>query len=66
MLQQGAVSLSQLFMGALFRIPSYQRAYSWTEKQHEDLWNDLYSVFASGPTGSNHFLGTIVLEPGLV
>ncbi|MCL0057654.1 DUF262 domain-containing HNH endonuclease family protein [Dehalococcoidales bacterium] len=63
MLQQGAVSLSQLFMGALFRIPSYQRAYSWTEKQHKDLWDDLYSVFASSPTGSNHFLGTLVLEP---
>jgi len=27
--------------GRLFKVPAYQRDYSWTEEQWEDLWTDI-------------------------
>lgn len=39
-----------------FRIPHYQRAYSWTWDQIDDLWDDLVENAARG-----HFLGSLVL-----
>lgn len=48
-----------------FVIPIYQRTYSWTAKECQELWNDILR------TGSNnditaHFLGSIVyIEKGL-
>lgn len=39
-----------------FRIPHYQRPYSWTSEQADDLWDDLTENASSG-----HFLGSIVL-----
>lgn len=47
-----------------FLIPIYQRTYSWTEKQCEQLWDDVISA-ATKDTPS-HFLGSIVyVEEGL-
>lgn len=40
-----------------FRIPPYQRPYSWTTEQVDDLWNDLVDNLGSG-----HFLGSIVMS----
>lgn len=40
-----------------FRIPPYQRPYSWTYEQVDDLWEDLRD---NAPTG--HFLGSIVMS----
>lgn len=40
-----------------FRIPPYQRPYSWTFEQVDDLWGDLLDNAPSG-----HFLGSIVLS----
>jgi uncharacterized protein with ParB-like and HNH nuclease domain len=40
-----------------FRIPPYQRPYSWTSKQVDDLWEDLRDQAAHG-----HFMGSIVLS----
>jgi len=39
-----------------FRIPHYQRPYSWTSEQVDDLWDDLLENAATG-----HFLGSLVL-----
>lgn len=39
-----------------FRIPHYQRPYSWTSEQVDDLWGDLIENAATG-----HFLGSLVL-----
>ena len=39
-----------------FRIPHYQRPYSWTSEQVDDLWDDLIENAATG-----HFLGSLVL-----
>lgn len=52
------LTLSELLQNRLFRIPSYQRPYSWQSKQREDLFNDLLSVHSE--EGSFHFMATIV------
>ncbi|MDO4182207.1 MAG: DUF262 domain-containing protein [Coriobacteriia bacterium] len=42
---------------ARMAIPVFQRVYSWTEWQCEELWND---ICAAGATGEAHFIGSIV------
>lgn len=42
-----------------FAIPVFQRDYSWTETQCEQLWQDLVSV-AADQTPRSHFLGSVV------
>ena len=52
-------SIGMLLQGRLFRIPEYQRAYSWQEKQRDDLFRDIEKVAGSG-NDSTHFMATIV------
>lgn len=53
------VTIGELFEGRLFRIPDYQRGFSWSEKELDALWKDLNDI-----TGvSMHFTGIISLEP---
>lgn len=48
-----------------FIIPIYQRTYSWTEKQCEQLWHDIIQV-AKNKEIPSHFIGSIVyIEKGL-
>jgi uncharacterized protein with ParB-like and HNH nuclease domain/predicted transport protein len=48
-----------------FIIPIYQRTYSWTPKQCEQLWNDILRAGRS-ETIPGHFVGSIVyVEKGL-
>jgi uncharacterized protein with ParB-like and HNH nuclease domain len=42
-----------------FVIPVFQRDYSWTEPQCEQLWNDLLLI-AKDPTSRGHFIGSVV------
>lgn len=52
-------SLSALFgEGALFRIPDYQRGYSWEMLQFEDFWKDLTNI----PEGRSHYTGMLSLK----
>lgn len=46
--------------GRLYRVPPYQRDYSWTEEQWEDLWNDLIEVAAKPE--ETHYMGALVIE----
>ena len=43
---------------AQFIIPIYQRQYSWTSAQCEQLWNDIYRAGSTGLEG--HFIGSVV------
>ncbi|OGW50631.1 MAG: hypothetical protein A2V62_11570 [Nitrospirae bacterium RBG_19FT_COMBO_58_9] len=52
-------TVGQLLSGRLFKIPQYQRAYSWGRKQREDLLQDIEKVYKAGPDAS-HFMATIV------
>lgn len=56
--QSGPETLGELFDGFWFEVPEYQRYYSWTEEQLEDLWTDLKTL----PEGKDHFFGTIILQ----
>lgn len=52
-------SLSELLHNRLFRIPQYQRAYSWGSKQRRDLFDDIRNSYEKkGDMG--HFMATIV------
>jgi hypothetical protein len=47
--------------GRVFRVPAYQRDYSWGEEQWEDLWADIVDLRMSA--GSRHYMGALVVEP---
>jgi len=51
------LSVAKLLEGRLFRIPEYQRAYSWQSRQREDLFNDIEESHRSG---REHFMATLV------
>lgn len=52
--------LADLLERKLFRVPSYQRPYSWTTKQREDLFNDIKILSECTDTSRHHFMATIV------
>lgn len=47
--------------GLTYRIPAFQRDYSWDEEEWEDLWRDLTAVLQDGGE-SAHYMGYLVLE----
>jgi hypothetical protein len=46
--------------GKLYRVPPFQRDYSWEEEQWEDLWNDLMELRAT--PDERHYMGALVVE----
>jgi len=58
-IQPQHVTLDQLLYGRLFRIPQYQRTYSWHKKQRQDLFGDIWRTWAVGKERS-HFMATVV------
>lgn len=57
-IQPRFMPLSDLLANRLFRIPQYQRAYSWTKKQRGDLFDDIQSLRSAPDT--THFMSTVV------
>jgi Protein of unknown function DUF262 len=53
------LTVGNLLAGRLFKVPEYQRAYSWQTKQREDLFRDIEKVSESG-SDSTHFMATVV------
>ena len=53
------VPFIELLNGRLFRIPKYQRAYSWQGKQRRDLFEDIKRI-SHAPGDRDHFMATIV------
>ena len=39
-------SLTEIFNEKFFRIPDFQRGYSWQEPQLKDFWDDLINLKA--------------------
>ena len=68
-MQVRETNLKQLVQGEKqFRVPLWQRQYTWRTVDHRLLWRDIseqYSrmVSPSGTSDSGHFLGSIVLSP---
>jgi len=46
--------------GKTYRVPPYQRDYSWVEEQWEDLWNDIVEL-RDNPE-ERHYMGALVVE----
>ena len=51
-------SLDEIFNKRLFRIPDYQRGYSWEKDQLEDFWDDLERL----EDGKDHYTGLLTLK----
>ena len=57
-IQPGYLTLDELLAKRLFRIPHYQRAYSWERKHRRDMFKDIKKL-SDNPT-SFHFMSTVV------
>ncbi len=51
-------SLTEIFNEKFFRIPDFQRGYSWEEAQLEDFWDDLVNL----KRDSIHYTGLLTIE----
>lgn len=58
MAEEQLQSISKIFIEKLFRIPDYQRGYSWGKKQLNEFWDDLEQL----NDNKNHYTGVITLE----
>ena len=47
--------------GRRFKVPPFQRDYSWSEEQWEDLWNDILALRSAAD--DRHYMGALVVEP---
>ena len=56
-IQPQLLTLAKLLNDRLFYIPNYQRAYSWTERQRKDLFEDIKRVDSKG---DDHYMAAIV------
>jgi len=54
------LSISKIFKDRFFKIPDYQRGYSWELKQLKDLTEDILNLLN---TQHKHYTGTIVASP---
>jgi uncharacterized protein with ParB-like and HNH nuclease domain len=46
--------------GKIYRVPPFQRDYSWQAENWEDLWQDILTLYDD--PGSSHYMGAIVLQ----
>lgn len=59
MIEPRYATLQTLFSDRVFRIPHYQRFYSWQSKQRLDLFSDLKNLAERG-NDNHHFMATVV------
>ncbi len=60
LLDTKTVSLGEIFgNGKIYRVPPFQRDYSWGEEQWDDLWTDVLHIYQSG---GQHYMGAVVLQ----
>ncbi len=53
------LSLTEIFNQKIFRIPDFQRGYSWEESQLDDFWDDLQNLKSE----KVHYTGLLTVEP---
>lgn len=53
-------TLNEVLRDRLFRVPPYQRGYSWTEKERADLFQDLHTLREL--RRDEHFMATLVFR----
>lgn len=52
-------TVSKIFNETIFRIPDYQRGYSWQPTHLKDFWADIEQL----ADGKSHYTGVLTLEP---
>ena len=52
-------SLTEIFNQKFFRIPDFQRGYSWEETQLDDFWEDVQNL----KSDRLHYTGVVTVEP---
>ena len=57
-IQPTFIKFADLLEKRLFRIPHYQRAYSWRRAERQDMFKDLQKL--KDRPGSSHFMATVV------
>ena len=55
---ESEISVKDMFSETLFRIPDYQRGYSWDRKQLDDLWEDIINLYEA----NEHYTGLITVS----
>ena len=61
MIEPKYYTLNALFTDRVFRIPHYQRFYSWQKKQRKDLFEDIRDLYKKKmDSDRHHFMATIV------
>ncbi|MDZ4710115.1 MAG: DUF262 domain-containing protein [Saprospiraceae bacterium] len=59
LLNTGTASFNELISnGKTYRVPAYQRDYSWEKEFWEDLWLDILEL----PVEKYHYMGYIVTQ----
>lgn len=53
------LSLSEIFNNKIFRIPDFQRGYSWEDPQLNDFWEDIQNLHPN----KIHYIGLLTVEP---
>ena len=60
LLDSKTVNLNEVFSnGKTYKVPQFQRDYSWEEDNWEDLWNDVIYAFEQQKI---HYMGAVVLQ----
>jgi len=60
LLDTKTVNLNEILgNGKIYRVPQFQRDYSWEQDNWEDLWND---IEIAAETQSPHYMGSVVLQ----
>lgn len=60
LLDTKTVNLNEILgNGKIYRVPQFQRDYSWDQDNWEDLWNDIAIV---KKTSNPHYMGSVVLQ----
>jgi hypothetical protein len=61
LLDTSTVNLAELLgNGRVYRVPTYQRDYSWREESWEDLWLDILALRAREE--GRHYMGSVVFQ----
>jgi uncharacterized protein with ParB-like and HNH nuclease domain len=61
LLDTSTVTLSDVIgNGKIYRVPIYQRDYSWKDEHWEDLWNDILNILQFDE--QRHYMGSIVVK----
>lgn len=60
LLDTKTVNLNEILgNGKIYRVPQFQRDYSWEQDNWEDLWND---IELAGESKTAHYMGSVVLQ----